>query len=319
MPFAQAFNPSGPVAMPGAVYANLGAKIVPVHHSGPGNLSDAPAWFDEEGRTGINDALSLVRSGRGDIIQLLPGHAQNIAAADALSNLGTKTGVTILGPFVGPPAVLTWTAATSTLLMDAADFVIDGGPNKNIILNMDPGTGTVNVAAPITISAARCKIRNCRIRMGTDANSKVTIGVTTTAAADDLEIAGNIVYGATAAEATTLFQFVGADRLHFLDNEVVGATSAANVGVIRFLTTASTDIKMFRNVLRNNKAASSVVVTGLASNSGEVDQLFMTCLNNNAADLTGAWATVADITFGRQCYVANTIGERAALFGTESA
>lgn len=266
--------------------------------------------------TTLNSALQQCRSGMGDVVMVLPGHTENIASADAMS--GLVAGTTIIGVGTGNMRpTFTWTAATSTFLLDVANVTL-----HNLILNMDPGTGTVNVAAPITVSAAGCAIVGCKIRMGTDANSKVTIGITTTAAGDDLTIAGNEVYAATAAEMTTMFQFVGADRLKFLGNTVVGATSAATVGIIRFLTTASTDIKMFGNVLRQNKAgggATDNVVTGMAGVSGEVNHLFMTCLGNNAANLTDAWGTIASITFGADVYIANTIAERAAVFGTVSA
>jgi hypothetical protein len=193
---------------------------------------------------------------------------------------------------------------------------------SNLILNMDPGTGTTTVAAPMTISGAGCVISNCKIRMGTDANSKVTIGITTTAAADDLVITGCEIYGATAAECTTMLQFVGADRLQFLGNSVVGATSNASVGVIRFLTTASTNIQFFGDYLRNNKAgggAGDMAVTSMAGNSGIVDDTMMVVLGNDAGNLTGAWGTPASVVFGPGVTVANAVAERAVPFGTASA
>lgn len=267
MSYGYSGTPAGPISLPGLLYANSGAKIIPVHHSGPGNLDDAPAWFSEEGRTTVQAALSLCRTGRGDIIQLLPGHTETVTAADAWSNLAA-TGVTILGPQFGPPATITWSAATTTVLFDTSGLVIDGGPKRNITLNMDPGSGTVNVAAPITISATYCGIRNCRIRMGTDSNSKVTVGILLTDAADDCHLVNNQIYGATAAEATTLVDIAGADRLYMADNTIQGATSSTTVGVVRFKTTAATNIVLVRNFYANRKASSVHAVTGVASVTG---------------------------------------------------
>lgn len=278
-----------------------------------GAQSDDPPELTGRIYTTLNAALGQCRSGIGDVVIVLPGHSENISSADQMSNLVAGTQILGLGRGNLRPT-FTWTAATATFLLDVANVTLD-----NLILNMDPGTGTTTVAAPITVSAAGCQISRCKIRMGTDANSIVTIGITTTAAGDDLEIIGNEIYGATAAECTTMIQFVGADRLKFIGNTVVGATSAAAVGVIRFLTTASTDIKMFYNRVRNNKGSSSQAITGMAGLTGEVDHLFMTVLSDNVAALTGAFSTPASLTFGRQTYVANTIAERAALFGTESA
>lgn len=259
----------------------------------------------------LNAALGQCRANAGDTVFVLPGHVESIATADAMSNLVAGVNVVGLGRGNLRPT-FTWTAAASTFLLDVANVSLG-----NLILNMDPGAGTVNVAAPMTVSAPGCSVLGCKIRMGTDANSKVTIGLTTTAGAPDFVLGGNDVYGATAAECTTMMQFVGANRLRFWRNSVVGATSAANVGVVRFLTTASTFIKMSHNEIRNNKAASSVVVTGMAGISGEVDNLFMTGLSDTG--LATFFATPADVTFGANVYVANTIGERAALFGTVSA
>jgi hypothetical protein len=260
-------KPSGPVAFPGLTYATSGAKVIPVHHSGPGNLADAPAWFDEDGRTSVNAALSLCRTGRGDIIQLLPGHTESIASADAWSALAA-TGVTVVGPSFGPPATFTWTAAGSTVLFDTSGFVLDGGPKRNIVLNLDPGSGTVNVAAAITISATYCGIRNCIVRAGTDSNSKVTVGIALTDAADDCFLVNNHCYGATAAECTTMVDIAGADRLYMSHNAFQGATSSTTVGIVRFKATAATQIWLEDNFYANRKAASAAAVTGVAGVTG---------------------------------------------------
>lgn len=320
-PFGNFLHPALPFMNLGAGLRTPGGTLLPpggrVHYvRSTASVDGDDPTLTKRLHTTLNSALAQCRANAGDVVVCLPHHAENIASADQMTNL--KAGVTILGMGTGNARpTFTWTTATSTFLLDVANVTL-----ANLILNMDPGTGTTNVAAPITISAAGCAIVGCKIRMGTDANSKVTIGITTTAAADDLVIAGCEIYAATAAEMTTMIQFVGADRLQFHGNTVVGATSAATVGVIRFLTTASTDIKMFHNSIRQNKAgggATDNVVTGMAAVSGEVNHLHMMCLGNNAANLTDAWGTPASIMFGRQVYITNAVAERAALFGTESA
>jgi hypothetical protein len=286
-----------------------GAVQAYVHSGGQSRISDFSAASTVPNvYTTLNAALRACRSGWGDTVIVLPGHAENISSADQMSNLVAGTRIIGIGNGMNRPT-FTWTAATASFLLDVANVRIE-----NCILNMDPGTGTTNVAAPMTISAAGCQLVNNKIRMGTDANSKVTIGITTTAAADDLEFLFNEVYGATAAAATTLIQFVGADRLKFHGNSVAGATSAA-VGVIRFLTTASLDIKMFGNVVRNNFALSIGAVTGMAGVSGEVDHLLM-CINANTAaaanmvigGASGAWTTSGGlVAFGLNVSVANNL------------
>jgi hypothetical protein len=320
-PFGNFLHPSLPfmnlgagVRFPGGTIVPPGGRVSYVRSTGPQDGDDQTML--KRLHTTLNSALAQCRSGMGDIVIVLPGHSESIATADAMSNLVAGTKIIGMGTGNERPT-FTWTATGSTFLLDVANVTL-----QNLILNLEPGAGTVTVTAPITISAAGCAITGCKIRMGTSATAKVAIGITTTAAADDLVMAGNEIYSDTTAECTTMIQFVGADRLKFLGNTVVGATSAATVGVIRFLTTESLDIKMFHNVLRNNKAgggATDNVVTGMAAVSGEVDHLFMTCLGNHATNLTAAWGTPASIVFGSNVYIANTIAERAALYGTVSA
>jgi len=298
----------------GTVLPPGGRVVGYVRASGPADYDD-PSIVNRL-FTSVNTALQQCRAGRNDVVIVLPGHTETISAADGWSNLVAGTQIIGVGTGNSRPQI-TWSAAASSILVDQANVRL-----QNLILNMDPGAGTVTVAAPMTISAAGCAINGCKIRMGTDANSKVTIGITTTAAADDLVMMGNEIYGETAAECTTMIQFVGADRLQFHQNTVEGATSSASVGVIRFLTTASLRIKMFRNVVINNKSgggAGDMAITGMAGISGVVDFLLMGVLGNSATNLTAAFGTPANVVFGREVYVVNTIAERAALFGTESA
>lgn len=317
------FSPLGNMALPFArrgagrrsefgTHVPPGARVAAyVHHSGDARVDDllqsVPVVKD------LRDGVAVCRPNYGDVVFVLPGHAQNVDAADWFG-ADMKAGAKIIGLGEGNlRPTLTWTIAGSTLLLDEANVTLD-----NFRLLMDPGAGTVNVAAPITCSAAGCRVSRCFMRMGTDANSKVTIGFTTTAAADDLTISECEVLGATAAEATTLFQFVGADNLKLLGNVIVGATSAVGVGCVRFLTTASLNILMLDNFIRNNKAASTAAVTGLTGTTGFVDRLIMGTLADGAAQLVlgnaaGAWGGNADgMMFGLDVGVVNLAGEAAA-------
>lgn len=246
---------------PLAHYLAAGAKI-----AGYVRASGAAAGDNEEITsklyTTVNAALGQVRSGYGDVVVCLPGHTENISSADHWSAL--KAGTRIVGMGIGTSRpTFTWTIATSTVLLDVADVSIE-----NCILQLEPTTGTVTVAAPITISAAGCALIGNLIKFGTDANNKVTVGITTTASADDLRIEGNVCVAATAAECTTFMDLIGCDRLVMRDNMFKGATSAAGVGIVRFATTASTDILLERNTYINKKALSTCAVTGLANVSG---------------------------------------------------
>lgn len=240
-----------------------GRVVAYVHHLGAPRLADitAATTVPNVCKT-LNEALRQCQSGWGDTVLVLPGHAENISSADQMSALVAGTRIIGLGNGNNRPT-FTWTAAAATFLLDVANVRIE-----NCILNMDPGAGTVNVAAPMTVSAAGCQLVNCKMRMGTDANSKVTIGITTTAAGDDLEIINCDIYGAAASAITTGIRLVGADRLRLINTIVNVGTSADAVGAVQCLTTASLDILVSGCVFNNSRATSTAAFTGMAGITG---------------------------------------------------
>lgn len=252
--------------------------------------------------TTLDAGLSRCRSGRGDIVMVMPDHAENISSADQMSSLVAGTRIVGMGHGTLRPT-FTWTVAAASFLFDVADVSLE-----NCILYLAAsGNGGVTVAAPITVSAAGCAINDCQIFFGADADDIVTIGITTTAAADDFTFSGNQCYGATAAECTTFIRLVGADRLVMTDNVIVGATSSTTVGVVQFLTTASTDVYMARCTIANNKAASIHAATGMAGATGFVEHCNFHILDNATA---AGLETEGNLRFS-QCFVSNAVGENA--------
>lgn len=225
------------------------------------------------------DALTACTSARGDKIQILEGYTETVSAADAWSNLGSKTNVEIVGCGTGySRPTFTYSAATATILMDQAGFKIRG---CNFYMAGDPAaSAALTVAAPITASAAGCEFTDNFCHFGVDADQLVTIGFTTTAAADFLTFSRNNCWGATAAECTSFFYAVGADHLVMHDNRIQGGTSSTTVGVLRFITTLSLDIDIRNCSFQNMKAASIHAVTQMAGVLGTVQDCSFGILDN---------------------------------------
>lgn len=261
--------------------------------------------------TTVNAALSQCVTGRGDFVYVLPGYTESIATADAWSGLGTKTAVTVVGLGRGNnrPA-FTWTAAAATILMDVANFAILNC--RMFMAGATTSSTALTVAAPITISAAGCAIEDCYINFGVDADQLVTIGITTTVAADQLSFKRNQCYGATAAACTSFLYLVGADNCQVWDNTVIGGTSSVNVGVVRFITTASVGIDFRRNTFTNLTASSVHAVTQMAGVLGQVSDCGFGILNDSG--LAG-WvpAGAGDGPQFFRCYTANLAGESGGL------
>lgn len=297
---------------PGFVIAPAGAQVIYVHHSGasalnglpPGMASTADGFFQS-----VQVALSACRSGRGDRIICLPGHTESIAAADAWSNLSTKTDITVqgLGRGTNRPT-FTWTAAASTLLMDAANFSIE---NVRMFLAGPHAAGSaLTVAAPITVSAAGCAINDCEIAWGFDADQIVTIGITTTAAADYFEFSRNDCYAETAAVPTTTFmRLVGADFMKMWDTRIIGPGSTTTLGPVQFLTTASLKINWKNSTVQNQLAASVHAVTGMAGLTGTCHVCGFGILDNATAV---GFVTPGNVQF-LDCQTSNDNGVGSAV------
>jgi len=297
------------IRTPQGLLLSTGGNVAAYVDSGRNASQDAPD-ITRNSYTTLNAALGKCRSGAADIVVVMSGHAENISSADQMSNLVAGTRIIGLGYGSNRPT-FTWTAATATLLLDVADVSIE-----NCILQMaSSGNSGVTVAAPITVSAANCSIRNCLINFGDDANDLVTIGVTTTTAANRFEFSYNRCIGATAAECTTFLQVVGGDSVSIVGNYISGATSAVDVGIVRVLGTASTNMLIWGNYLANNLASSEEALTLLASTTGFMDHNHLAVLDNASV----AMDTVGNITMGNQNTLANTVGERGLVLGTASA
>lgn len=260
--------------------------------------------------TSVNAALNATTSGRYDRVFVCEGYSESIASANQWSNLKAGTRIIGLGRGSQRPQFL-WTTATSTILMNVADVSIE-----NCILGLEPTTGTVTVAAPITVSAAGNAIVGCRINCGTDANNKVTIGITTTAGATDFVFDSNVVRGAAAATMTTFLRLVGLANPRITNNDIICGTTAAAVGPIQELTTACTGIDIGWNKVQNNATSSTACITmALASTTGWIYQNF--CRNMTDASNAQIVVTSGDVQLWDNKGVNNS-NETAILLGTPS-
>lgn len=272
---------------------------------------------------GTSGALAKLNAttNRGHVIIVMQGHAENISSADHASAQGAANCFAIVGLGTGTARpTFTWTTATSTWLLDTANIVLD---NLNLYLAGTHATGAaLTVAAPITVSAAGCAIRNCSMWAGFEADRAVTIGVTTTAAADQFVFEDNVVRGDAVAGATlttTFLRIVGGDSIVIRRNDIIAGTSSAAIGVIQELTTATTNITIEDNKLQNNAASSTACVTlDMAATTGWIR-------NNDCRNmLDGSFAhlvvTSGDLQLFRNNGVNNSNESNRVLFlGTASA
>ncbi len=289
---------------PPAHYLAPGAKIVAFVRSG-GALANDFAEVADRTVTTLNAGLARCRAGYGDVVVVMPGHTENISVADQMSSLIAGTRIIGMGRGTQRPT-FTWTAATSSFLLDVANCTIE-----NCILKLcDAGNGGVTVANPITVTGAGCGILGCDIFFGADANDIVGTAITLTAATD-FEFHRNHCVGATAGVCTNFMDIAAADRLFMSDNYIEGASNHASTGsMLRFHTTASLNIRLERNSYTNRLASSAAVVIGFAGVSGvSRDEHFAYLITSTLTP----WLTSTGImTFHRP-----TVADTAGQTGTE--
>ena len=247
----------------------------------------------------VNASLPNCVTGRGDWIYLLPGYTESIAAADSWSALAA-TDVTICGLGHGTNrSALTWTANAATVLFDTANFRL---LNTRMFLAGPQAAGTAQTtAAPITISAAGCEISDCEIWWGFDADQIVTIGITTTANADNLKFNRNRCYAETAAVPTTTFlRLTGVDNLEMDGTFIIGPGSTTAIGPVQALTTAGLKAWIHDCTFSSTLAGSTISFTAIAGCTGIVDKCAFGVLaagngitTGSGMQVTGSYVAVA--------------------------
>lgn len=226
-----------------------------------------------------------VRANKGDVIIVMPGHAETISAA------GTVTidvaGLTILGVGVGSARpTFNFTATASTFLLTAANTIID-----NCLF-----TGGIDaIVSAIVVSAADCSLTNCEFR---DVTGQATLGILTTAGANRLRIAGHLHSGDSAAGADAAIRIVGGTGIVIEDFKIFGNFA---VSAIDNATTATTNITIRNGEIQNGldvaTADGIVCVNFVDLSTGFVGPNLHLRLGvdstSNAANITGAIKSAA--------------------------
>lgn len=122
----------------------------------------------------IDYAIGRCTASRGDIIAVLPGHAENVATAGALAL--DKAGVAIVGLGAGTlRPQLTLSAAAGSLIISAANSAVIG-------CDFIAGFADVTNAISITAAGTGASIENCNFtESGTDLNYLSVVVLTTLA------------------------------------------------------------------------------------------------------------------------------------------
>lgn len=269
-PNATLIKPGGRVA---AYVRSTGAQDGEDHFASSGMLVST-----------LNAGLARCRSGAGDIVYVLPGHSENIASADAMSNLVAGTQIIGTGrPGSSNNATLTWTAVAGTFLLDVADVSIQG---MNLVFG-----GADNVTAPITVTGAGCSMVGNWINYGTTSALECAIGVTVHTGAHDFVFAHNRCHSLGGAVCTNAVAITAAvNRCLILGNDFDVECAGATNGVID-ISAAAVQARIVGNLIVNRRASAAVAVrwTDTAALTGVIAKNYL----GFTADVTVATAALS--------------------------
>jgi hypothetical protein len=244
----------------------------------------------------IDYAIGRCTAGRGDIICIMPGHAEAVASAGAIAM--DVAGVTLVGLGRGTARpTLNFTATAATMTFSAANTSM-----VNVLL-----TGGIDaVVSPLVVSASDVYIElNYR-----DVTGQCTNCLLTTAGANRLKVHVNEYDGATAAGTDAGIAIVGGSNI-----EITGRYMDGNfaVGGIDVRTTATTNLFVHDfQYFRTRNAADIFIIDTITASTGQIGPNINLRLNDNAANVTEA-ITGATFVVMDPVYVVNNANEKGLL------
>lgn len=213
-------------------------------------------------------AVTQVTAGRGDTVNVLPGHAETITGAAGIAI--SKSGMRVIGQGQGAlrPTFTFTTAAAASFDITGANCTVE---NCYFVCNIASQTAMVNV------TGTGCTIRNCEWLHGTGSNHAL-IGLLATGA-DKLLFEGNRMFGLTTGTAGAVMvagasavTITGGDKLVIQDNVFSGRWTAATVGVINVKITATTNAVIRRNFIGNFTTSAAIgIIDTVTGSTGLVD------------------------------------------------
>lgn len=186
--------------------------------AGAGNDGLSP----ETPKATIDQGIGACTASKGDIVVVMPGHAENLTTADIDLDVA---GVRVFGLGEGRNRpVITYSGTTDTTKFDisAANCGV-----FNIVFNLDSNDG---VDSAMTINGVNAEVGFCEFYSGStgQADTFITVGVAD-ADADRAYIHDNIIRSTTAGAVSAILFAKDHDGLRIINNQIYGDFSDAGI------------------------------------------------------------------------------------------
>lgn len=243
--------------------------------SGTGSASYEGTTPDRPKAT-IDSAIGLCTASQGDIIVVLPGHAENISGATSL--VMDVIGVSVIG--LGRGALrptLTYTATTGTISISGADCTLE---NLILVANIDDTAVGITVGA----TADGLLLKNIEMRDAAS-NKEFLLPISIAAACADVTIDGLAIHGLAGGATSAISALGAADRFKLINSYIWGDYSAA---AVKLDAAASVQILVDNNRVTNIDTGAGLGIAAHATTTGWMSNNRIMNLKDTVVGLSGA-------------------------------
>jgi hypothetical protein len=270
-------------------FTGLAVNGVPVLGSGPNIPATTGTYFFVHSGTGSNGndgrspasalatidyAVGLCTADKGDVIIVMPGHAEAVTSTSLTVDVA---GISIVG--LGRGALrptLTFGATSSIITVSAANCLLE---NLLLVGNVD----NIVTGISLTATADGCVLRNIEMRDGAS-NKEFLIAIAIAAACTDVTIDG-LRFAGLAGGATGCIEAAGAaDRFKLINSYIRGQFSSQMVDLSQ---AASTDVLILYNNLINIETGAGLGVAMHNSTTGFMAYNNIANLKDTVVGLSG--------------------------------
>ena len=245
----------------------------------------------------LDYAVGKCTASKGDVIYMMPGHAETIIADSGVDIDVVGVKVVGLGKGADRPTFNFTTAVTADFKLAANSVHVE---NVLFLGGLDALTG------PIEVTGTDCVLKNIEFR---DVTGQATDTIMLVDGADRCHINDYRHIGAAGAGANSAIAVDGADDLVIENFKIYGNFA---VGGIDFRTHASARALIHTGHIWTANAADIGIVDTVSGCTGDIGPDIFLMLKDNAANITTA-VTGATFQLFDPVYVCNLAGEKGML------
>lgn len=190
--------------------------------------------------------LARCRSGKGDIVLVLPGHTETVSTTTMLDNLVNGTQIIGMAPFgSGLMPTFTFSGTTNTSVWNVTKNDVTMAGLRFAC------TGADSIDTPIIVTGTGFRFQENYVNLGSDTTHDCDVFLTVSTGADDCYIVRNKFKSVSTAVTTNVISVAAAvEGCTILGNWMRATLSSATGGMIS-VSAAATNLDIGYNVMRN--------------------------------------------------------------------